>query len=36
LSSPITKLMCGTVLMKFLGDPIRELVTRCDQNWRDS
>ncbi len=36
LSSPITKLMCGTVLMKPLGEPIMPFVTRWDQNWRDS
>ena len=35
-SSPITKLMCGTVLMKPLGEPIRLLSTRWDQNWRES
>ena len=35
-SSPITKLMCGTVLMKPLGEPISEFETRWDQNWRDS
>ena len=36
LASPITKLMWGTVLMKPLGEPMRELLTRWDQNWRDN
>ncbi|MNI94498.1 hypothetical protein D3C73_1526080 [compost metagenome] len=35
-SSPMTKLMCGTVLMKPLGDPITLLSTKWDQNWRES
>jgi hypothetical protein len=35
-ASPVTKLTCGTGVMKSLGDPVRPERTRCDQNCRET
>jgi hypothetical protein len=32
----VTKLMCGTGVMKAFGESVRPARTRCDQNCRDT